>query len=190
MVGCKPGIPGLGPSALVLGSSMSPAARTGPGPDAEQAVLSASCFCCCPTPTWMRANPPEPRVVTGFVQLCAGGAIVLVLLGATRGLGSVGKGCVGWARSQGGAAKRSWQVECCLCLRLRHLRAEKTVQKQRRPHRRDKASISSWGHPQLPETPLSLRTVGRLSEALVGTAICLSFDGLYLLCSLPFVSPE
>lgn len=71
----------------------------------------------------------------------------------------------------------SWQVKCYLCLRLRHLRAEKTVQKQRRPHRKDRASISSWGHPQLPETPLSLRTVGHLSEALVGTAICLSFDG-------------
>lgn len=70
-----------------------------------------------------------------------------------------------------------WQVECCLCLQLRHLGAEKTAQKQRRPHRRNKDLISNWGHPQLPETPLSLRTVGRLSEALVGTAICLSLDG-------------
>lgn len=43
--------------------------------------------------------------MTGFVQLRAGEAVVLVLLGATRGVGNVGKGCVGWARSHRGAAK-------------------------------------------------------------------------------------
>lgn len=158
MVGCEPGIPGLSPSALVLCSCRSPAACTGPGPDAEQAVLSASCFCCCPTPTWMRATSPEPRVVTGFVQLGAGGAIVLVLLEATRGLGSVGKGCVGWARSQGGAAKQNLASGVLSVPPAQASWAEQTVQKQRRPHRRNKASISSWGHPQLPETPLSLRS--------------------------------
>lgn len=87
--------------------SVSPAAHAGPGPDAEKAVPSASHGCSCLTPTRVRTIHPEPRVMTGFVQLCAGGAITLVLLGATRGLGVwervvwVGPG----ARGQGGAAK-------------------------------------------------------------------------------------
>lgn len=69
---------------------MSPAAHAGPGPDAEKAVPSASRCYCCSTPTdthQVRTSHPEPRVVTGFVQLCAGGAMALVLLVATRGLG-------------------------------------------------------------------------------------------------------
>lgn len=45
----------------------------GPGPDAEKAVLSAFCSHCLSYAHHSGAGPPEPRVVTGFVQLCAGG---------------------------------------------------------------------------------------------------------------------
>lgn len=59
------------------------------GLDTEKAVQSASRASCLPASSeW---ESPEPRVVTGFVQLRAGRAVVTVLLGATSGVGDVGK---------------------------------------------------------------------------------------------------
>lgn len=91
----------------------------------------------------------------------------------------MGKGCVGWARSQGGAAKL---ILASGVLSMSPTQATPGLRKQSRSRGgptggRDKASISSWGHLQLQSAPLSLRTVGCLSEALVGTAICISFYG-------------